>query len=383
MNRPLLLACASLLLSAPVSPRLHAAEPLARDVANISFRNELQLCIDRGLAWLKTQQKPEGHWSTPDHPALTCLPLIAFHREPTGRFRSPKPEFLENGYAFVRGLVKPDGGIYDRGLSNYNTSLALMALLTTDNPKDEPVITRARSFILQQQARGMADESLDGGIGYGPTGVSPKRAHPDLDNTLISLEALRAYKASRPNAETKDDLNWQAAIDFISRTQNLPSHNPKASKDPENKGGFVYYPGHSNADPVDGSKALRSYGSMSYAGLLSFIYADLKRDDTRVLAAREWLSKNYSLDENPGMGRAGFYYYLHLMGKGLNAVGEEQLTLADGSKVAWAKALARKLLDLQQGDGSWVNDSGRWMEKDPVLVTCYCLLTLETLYHKL
>jgi squalene-hopene/tetraprenyl-beta-curcumene cyclase len=387
MMKPLLipaiwaLAAGLFFVSGPTS----MAEPIREKPGHVSLKNEVQLSIDRGLSWLKSQQKPDGTWSNADHPALTCLPLLAFERNPQSKFQSPdsRPDFLEKGYAFVRSLAKPDGGIYSTGLSNYNTSLALVCLLTRNLPADEPLITKARSFIIGQQAKGMTTESLDGGIGYGPTGVSPKRQHPDLDNTLIALEALRTYRTARPNAESEEDLDWNAAIQFLSRTQNLPESNPAGSKDPANRGGFVYYPGYSNADPTDGSKPLRSYGSMTYAGLLSFIYADLKSGDPRVQAAEDWLRKNFSLEENPGMGRAGLYYYYHLMAKGLAATGLESLELSNGSKLDWAPALAKKLLDLQQGDGSWVNDTGRWMEKDPVLVTAYCLLALETIASKL
>ena len=53
----------------------------------------------------------------------------------------------------------------------------------------------------------------------------------------------------------------------------------------------------------DGSIALRSYGSMSYAGLLSFIYAEMDAKDPRVVAVREWLKKHYTIHENPAWDR--------------------------------------------------------------------------------
>jgi squalene-hopene/tetraprenyl-beta-curcumene cyclase len=389
LSRGAALALATLLSTA-------AAEPIPRKPENVSIRNEVQLAIDRGLAWLKAQQQPDGSFANPantaasaEHPALTALPLMAFQREPTGAYR-PAPEFMEKGYDFLRKNAQPDGGIYARGLSNYNTAVALMALLGTGEAKDEPLITKAREFVVGQQASGLAKSELDGGFGYGPTGSSPKRQHPDLDNTLISLEALRAYRAARPQAEIPagKDLNWDAAIAFVSRTQNLPSHNKEAwaSDDPANKGGFVYYPGFSNAGEQqlpNGRTALRSYGTMTYAGLLSFIYADLQAEDPRVAAALEWLKKNYTLEENPGMGRQGLYYYYHLAAKGLAAAGIETLEDASGRKIDWARELALKLINLQNSDGSWVNDTARWMEKDPVLVTSYCLLALEQIYHQL
>jgi squalene-hopene/tetraprenyl-beta-curcumene cyclase len=77
------------------------------------------------------------------------------------------------------------------------------------------------------------------------------------------------------------------------------------------------------------------------------------------------------------MGQEGLYYYFHTMAKGLSAAGIDTLTLRDGTKVNWRQDLAKRLLNLQKADGSWANDNGRWMEKDPILVTSYAAITLE------
>ena len=132
-----------------------------------------------------------------------------------------------------------------------------------------------------------------------------------------------------------------------------------------------------------GKVALRSYGSMSYAGLLSFIYAKMDASDPRVAAARDWLGRNYTIKENPGMGPQGMFYYFHTMAKALTILEEDTLTLPDGRKVDWRDELAKRLFDLQDAKGFWVNANGRWWEKDPVLVTCYALLTLERIYYTL
>jgi squalene-hopene/tetraprenyl-beta-curcumene cyclase len=34
-------------------------------------------------------------------------------------------------------------------------------------------------------------------------------------------------------------------------------------------------------------------------------------------------------------------------------------------------------VEKQKGDGSWVNDSGRWWENDPILVTAYSIIALN------
>ena len=386
MKRRQFLATATLALGAAAWMRA-ADEPLPKDEKNLSFRNEIRDSLERALTWLRTQQNPDGSFGKDTlHPALSALPLVAFQREPAGRFA--KADFLRKGYAYLSGFTQPDGGIYNKesGLANYNTSVCLLALAGADEPKDLDVLLKARAYVVGQQASGMAKAETDGGIGYGSVGASPKRGHPDLDNTVVALEALRATKhlvADRPGTK---DLNWNAAIEFVSRCQNLPSNKqPWASGDANNKGGFIYYPGYSNAGETTlegGGKALRSYGSMSYAGLLSFIYADVKKDDPRVLAAVEWLNKHYTLAENPGLEQQGYFYYLHLMAKGLTAAGITELE-SGGKKSDWRRELAMRLMKLQQQDGSWLNETPRWKENNNVLVTTYCALTLEILYGQL
>ena len=105
-----------------------------------------------------------------------------------------------------------------------------------------------------------------------------------------------------------------------------------------NDGGFYYTiaaGGSSQAgETPDGG--LRSYGSMSYAGLKSMIFAGVKKDDPRVKAAHEWITKHYTLDENPGMGGDGLYYYYHTFAKALAALSNDQLVDADGKSHDWS-----------------------------------------------
>ena len=49
--------------------------------------------------------------------------------------------------------------------------------------------------------------------------------------------------------------------------------------------------------------------------------------------ALKWLENSYNLDENPGMGIQGLYYYYQAMSKALSAMGIDTLTLEDGRKV--------------------------------------------------
>jgi squalene-hopene/tetraprenyl-beta-curcumene cyclase len=356
---------------------------LARD---LSFRQEIERAIDRGQAWLQSNQNSNGWWSTPDQPAVTALGLIAFQGDPKGRYQTTEPAWLKKGYAYLLSCVRPDGGIHRSNLVTYNTSISMLALLAANKPEYDPLLRKARRFLvgLQGNFEERDQKVFDGGIGYGT-----KYQHSDMGNTAAALEALYYSKhlVADKNLADSRDLNWAAAIQFLQNCQNLPAYNkqPWASDDPKNRGGFVYYPGQSMAgaetNSATGRVALRSYGSISYSGLLSYIYADLKHDDPRVLAVFDWLRRNYTLEENPGMGPQGLYYYFHTMTKALSAYGVEELALNEGGKLDWRKEVAMRLINLQQRDGSWSNENGRWWEKDPALVTSYAVLALEMIWR--
>ncbi|MFM7100752.1 MAG: cycloartenol synthase [Verrucomicrobiota bacterium] len=388
----LLLAClpACCLVLAPAAG-LRAAEglrqPTVGRTSDLSLRHEVQRSIDRGLEFLLASQNTNGWWSTADHPAVTALALTAFMGEPTGRHRTNPPAPVRRGYEYLAASARPDGSIYRTAMINYNTAMSAMALLAAGRPEYTPALRRARAFLVQSQVDldtpGQVDLPYDGGVGYGD-----KYRHSDMNNTVVALEAihqLRFLAADQPPGTP--DLNWEAALQFIANCQHLPGRNRQewVSDDPAEFGGFVYHPGESKAgartNATTGRVSLRSSGSISYAGLLSYLYAQVDRDDPRVKAVLEWLRSNYTLEENPGLRQQGYYYYLHLMAKALTAAQVDQLTLRDGRAVDWRREVALRLLNLQQRDGSWSNAEARWWEKDPHLVTAYSLITLEILHR--
>jgi squalene-hopene/tetraprenyl-beta-curcumene cyclase len=354
-----------------------------------SLRQEIRQSIARGNAWLQAQQKPEGYWDDGQLPAFTALVLTAATRDPNFDRAAPFPEHVEKGYAWLLAQQKEDGGIYNRGLSVYNTATSVTALVSSGREAHAAAIVRGRKHLIDNQWDiGQVDETdnpNDGGVGYGSS-----NDHTDMSNTYLAIEALALSKKVIEDGEFGDqpDLDWDAAITFLSRCQNLEETNdqPWASNDPQNKGGFIYTPGESKAgedELPDGRTALRSYGSISYAGLLSFIYAKVSADDPRVLAVKEWLGRNYTLEENPNMGSQGLYYYYQTMSKALTAANITLLKLEDGSEADWRRDLGSRLLATQREDGSWANENGRWMESNPVLVTAYTVLSLSQVYDSI
>ena len=92
--------------------------------------------------------------------------------------------------------------------------------------------------------------------------------------------------------------------------------------------------------------------------------------------AAEWIRKNYDLSTNPGLGKAGLYYYYHTFAKALDAMKIKTLKDASGQEHDWRAELVAALHERQRPDGSWTNENDRWLEGDANLVTAYALLAL-------
>ena len=179
------------------------------------------------------------------------MTLTAFQGDPSNFYKRKYEQNIKLGYDYLASNVKPDGSIYVKDLKNYNTALSMMAFLVANNTAYEPILKNGRKFLISQQDdfgdKGMGDHPLDGGMGY-----SGSYKNSDINNTTLALEALhytRYLKSDVANDPETKDLNWKAAAQFISRTQNLQGTNdqPFASNDPDNKGGFVYFPENSMA----------------------------------------------------------------------------------------------------------------------------------------
>ena len=352
-------------------------------------QENIRQAIEQGAKFLYQNQNATGWWTDSNLPALTGLALVALETANVSELDEKYESERRRAYDYLVSLAKPDGSIHDGRLINYNTACSLMALSVSGDSNYRSLIEKARAYISGSQIdlgkRGEQDNPNDGGVGY-----NDKYNHSDMNNTLMAIEAMRlSESAIRQKDEggkpLRHDLDWKALEHFLASCQNLPelSDNPNLSNQPEDRGGFIYHPGESKAGEVSDKKtkrvALRSYGSISYAGMMSFAYARVSKNDDRVSAVIDWLSKNYTLDENPGMGQEGLYYYFHLMSKALTAHGVKNLKGPDSKSIDWRNQLASKLIALQNGDGSWKNSNKRWMEGDSNLTTSYVLIALSLL----
>jgi squalene-hopene/tetraprenyl-beta-curcumene cyclase len=345
-----------------------------------SLANEAKAAIDRGLDWLAAHQQAGGAWSQPDFPALSALPLWALAGSGASAHRAAADKAVKH----ILSCVQTNGGIYREvagrkggGLSNYNTAICMTALHAMKDPALAPVIRAARRFIAGAQHFG--DDEYRGGFGY-DRGTG--RAYTDLLNTFYAVEAMRRT-ADVENRDAKPeervDINWAETVKYIERMQNKPESGD------ENMGGFYYNPTDPKGGATtnrDGKVVFRSYGSITYAGLLALVYANLGRDDVRVKSALDWAQKHWTLEENPGMGQDALYFFYNVLSRCLDTAGLDVIQRKDGNAVRWREELAAKLIKLQKvdpktGQGYWENASGRYWENDPVLVTAYSVLALQ------
>lgn len=357
---------------------------------------KIDKALERGARWLVTQQNVDGGFGPSFDPRLkgasdvgvSAFALYALARVPEAARKSAAVA-IERGVKFLLTKQQPDGSfvdLRDPKLQNYKTSVAVLALTTVDRVKYNDAVQKAAEFIKSQQ---IADPR---NLGYGGIGYGTRDTNPDLSNLQFALEALREAKISEAS-----DTYTRAQL-FLRKVQNLRGAKPtKIGTDSDGKpilrkssgdGGFVYRIVDTRG-PVetldDGVQIFSSYGSMTYAGLKSLLHANVDRDDPRVKAAAEWISKTFTVSENPGMaspkdpltGQQGLFYYYHTMAKALSVYGERSISDKRGREHDWAVELGEQIVKLQRPEGFWLNDADRWMEKLPILCASYSLITLS------
>jgi len=329
--------------------------------------------IERGAAYLIAQQKADGSWGD-EKAAVGVTGLCAQALLAGGKTLADEP--VRKAVAFLAKAQQSDGGIYDDGgVANYTTSIAVMVLAKADRQAYAEPIRKAVAYLTQHQWD--ETESVDkadaryGGAGYG------KHERPDLSNTQFFADALQA--AGVP----KDDPAWARMVIFVSRSQARSESNDGKFVGTDD-GGMIYTPyggGESKAGDVDlpdGRKGLKSYGSMTYAGFKTFLYADVSRDDPRVLAALDWIRRHWTFEENPELGQQGLYYYYHTVAKALQAWGEAQVLDARRQPHDWRAELTEAILRRQKDDGSWINANDRWFEGMPLVPTSEAIMALSS-----
>lgn len=254
--------------------------------------------VERGLAWLASQQREDGSWS--ENVALNSLPLLAFLS--AGK---PHDPVVERGLSFVLTQQSQDGAFTAGGAMMYGhgiTTLLLAELtgMTRQDSHRRAALAKAVELILRSQAVEKADFHA-GGWRYQPSSTDS-----DISVTVWQIAALKA--ASDVGVFVPRQAMERAAS-YVKRCEHP-------------QGGFGYQPG-----------GLPNQ-SRTAAGIVALRLCGLQ-DEPAIGRARRWLAQNPLRRQSPF-----FYYAAHycsLAGVGL----EENL-----------------LLEQQMPDGSWSVLSG-------------------------
>jgi squalene-hopene/tetraprenyl-beta-curcumene cyclase len=344
----------------------------------------------KAVNFLRPRQAADGSWSGDrKEPGITALVATAMLR--SGRVTPDDPAFIK-GLSYLERFLGPKGGLSEAPHSVYSTSVALMAFHEANKGgRYDRVIKGGQDYLKTTQW----DESEGKGrddVQYGGLSYGGGNSRPDLSNTSFFIEALR--NSGLP----ADDPSLQKALVFASRCQNLRSEfNDLAGAGKINDGGFAYTPTTGESQSRDGAtkaktkggeknarvdSGARSNAGMTYAGLKSMIYAGLTQDDPRVKAALAFIRKNYTLEENPGQGQRGLYYYYHTFAKAMALLGQPTIVDEQGVAHHWQVDLVSALAKRQDASGAWANRDDRFMEGDPHIVTSYALLALAAARSK-
>ena len=361
--------------------------------------------------WMVGQQEAAGSWKTgvpgqeSTSPSYTGLIVTALANAPEELKAKYKPA-VDKAVAYLLSKRNLDGSVGEGPtgtfLKTYATAITLMALSSVERTDAiDDAIRGAQAYLKSNQLREGVNR---GGSGYGddapamgPDGKPVmKQTVANMSTTGFTAEGLQM------SGLPKDDEFWKLVVEFVRKCQNSSETNTDAQwlsalkekgLSVGDDGGLYYAPIADGAAQKAGTKkiadreTIQSYGSMTYDGIKTYLYAGLQKNSPEVKAAIDWVRKNYTVEVHPGFAfdaaqrhhLRGLYHYYMVMARALDAFGETPFETFDGKKHDWPAELAGQLLKTVKETKMWQNENPGWYEGDPVLVTSYVLVACDIL----
>jgi hypothetical protein len=321
------------LSATPPSASTIQAAPPAQNVT----REEVELAIKKGVAYLLTKQQPNGTWGKEaGESALVTLALLTAGESPTSE-------------PMVRALEALRKIGFNGSHETYTRALMTMAFAAADPDKYRNEISKHAEWleIAQSQSGAWAYTTASG------------RGGGDNSNTQYALLGLNA--ASEAGYAVRSEV-WLKARRHWETTQN-------------GDGSWGYHPGGG------------ATGSMTCAGISSLVITGLRRVQGReqLFANRidhcgeeavspslqrgiEWMSQHFDVMRNINSGSWHFYYLY-----GLERVGRLSGRRFFGNN-DWYREGAAYLVKVQDPlQGFW---QGQGLEADPLITSSFSLLFL-------
>jgi len=363
------------------------------------MNEEARRSLSRGIDFLVAQQAADGGWHSmtygqlKDGAAITAIILNALgHLDAAQQQKYLVPikkafAFLDQGLAKKGTIASPDGSL---DFPTYAAALYLTGKrrlgLSNDGDKKRLLL----DYLLGAQvieARGFKPDSPSYG-GWDFLGKDDAQAITTGTNISVSRYVVEAFsqdarghgEGEAPAEPASGGREPPAALrTSIGRAQAyiLRCQRPD--------GGFVFTcePMSLSNKAAFADKELtepRPYGTATCDGILALVACGAKPDDERVQQAVTWLVKRPSLELVPGFEglppeagwQRGLRYYYYA---GLARV----LPLFPPSEIAPRReALEKHVVGLQTKDGSWVNESDRMRENDPLIATALAVTALAS-----
>lgn len=384
-----------------------------------AFVERVNKAIDKGVAWLVSQQRNDGYWpcypgpkkAKAHFPGETGLILMTLAK--CGKDLKDRDKVLEKGLralesyqSWAESHVRWPNGVTGHTYSNAILVLMYDALYAKrpkvkqgskrgarrtsskrskrkkKNPCKYPASIRRKITELVDWLQSVQEKNIWRYPG-------PEEQNEDLSNAQYALLALQA--AGRCGIRVPPEV-YKKALAYVLKHQEgdgpevwlhgtNPAWNPGQDRYPKTikRGkakarGWAYMPG----GPIT--------GSMTTAGIaaLAIIQERLREQDALSEEDKQkirkairdgvgWFSRNFTVDKNPNNG-SWHYYYLY----GLERAGQ-LLGVRYMGKEDWYRAGAEYLIRSQREDGSWEGGAGAEgiHAEDDTLRTCFALLFLR------
>jgi len=333
----------------------------ATDSASAFQKDQTDIAVDKAIAFLLSQQRPDGAIADARHEnAMTSLAIMAMASvgiQPIDPGR--EGQAMQKALSFILRDDRQDehgyfGGsdgsrMYGHGI----TTLMLTEMLGMGVEAEQDRIIHERcqkaiDLILSAQKR-RKPIPYQGGWRYSPTS-----SDADLSVSIWQLMALRSAK--------NDGLQVPAsaiheAVEYLKRSfVSSLDHNGQ----PVNKAsGFSYTPGNRNA----------TY-AMTAAGLLAMQVCG-EYESPLVTGAADWL-----LVHPPRWKERFFFYGTYYYAQGMHQRGSQHAQTAQD-------LVQQILLEKQQRDGAWKADNSSESRVGRVYATAMAVLSLSVKYHYL